>query len=86
MVINEVSPYNGILGRPWIGMINAITSATHQKIRYPIPGGGVGQINSDQAMARKCSAQGLKKSKQAQFLPVSQADLKEVEQSNLAIL
>ncbi|CAL2245953.1 unnamed protein product [Prunus armeniaca] len=71
MVINEVSPYNGILGRPWIGMINAITSATHQKIRYPIPGGGIGQINSDQAMARKCSAQGLKKSKQAQFLPQS---------------
>ncbi|CAL2259784.1 unnamed protein product [Prunus armeniaca] len=29
MVINEVSSYNGILGRPWIGMINAITSATH---------------------------------------------------------
>ncbi|CAL2266812.1 unnamed protein product [Prunus armeniaca] len=86
MVINEVSPYNGILGRPWIGMINAIASATHQKIRYPIPGGGVGQINSDQTMARKCSAQGLKKSKQAQFLPVSQADLKEVEQSNHAIL
>ncbi|CAL2257054.1 unnamed protein product [Prunus armeniaca] len=28
-------------------------------------------------MARKCFAQGLKKSKQAQFLPVSQADLKE---------
>ncbi|CAL8996303.1 unnamed protein product, partial [Prunus brigantina] len=69
MVINEVSPYNGILGRPWIGKINAITSAIHQKIRYPIPGSGIGQINSDQAMARKCSAQGLKKSKQAQFLP-----------------
>ncbi|CAL9022511.1 unnamed protein product [Prunus brigantina] len=77
MVINEVSPYNGILGRPWIGKINAITSATHQKIRYPIPGGGIGQINSDQVMARKRSAQGLKKSKQVQFLPVSQADLKE---------
>ncbi|CAL9011797.1 unnamed protein product [Prunus brigantina] len=64
MVINEVSPYNGILGRPWIGKINAITSATHQKIRYPIPGGGVGQINNDHAMARKCSAEGLKKSRQ----------------------
>ncbi|CAL9019377.1 unnamed protein product [Prunus brigantina] len=70
MDIDEVSPYNGILGRPWIDKINVITSATHQKIRYPIPGGGVGQINSDQAMARKCSAQGLKKSKQAQFLLV----------------
>ncbi|CAL9029510.1 unnamed protein product [Prunus brigantina] len=71
MVIDEVSPYNGILGRPWISKINAITSATHQKIRYPIPGGGMGQINSDQAMAMKCSAQGLKKGKQTQFLPQS---------------
>ncbi|CAL2247032.1 unnamed protein product [Prunus armeniaca] len=42
MVIDEVSPYNGILGRPWIGKINGITSATYQKIRYPILGGNVG--------------------------------------------
>ncbi|CAL8112506.1 unnamed protein product [Prunus armeniaca] len=28
--------YNGILGRPWIGKINAITLATHQKMHYPI--------------------------------------------------
>ncbi|KAI5343085.1 hypothetical protein L3X38_010961 [Prunus dulcis] len=48
MVIDEVSPYNGILRRPWIGKINAITSATHQKIRYPVPGGGISQINSNQ--------------------------------------
>ncbi|KAI5324120.1 hypothetical protein L3X38_033193 [Prunus dulcis] len=86
MVINEVSPYNGILGRPWIYKINAITSATHQKIRYPIPRGGVSQIDSDHAMVRKCSAQGLKERKQTQFLPMSQADLKEVEQPNLAPL
>ncbi|CAL9004768.1 unnamed protein product [Prunus brigantina] len=69
MVIDEVSPYNGILGRPWISKIEAITSAQHQKIRYPIPGGGIGQINSDQAMARRCTTQGLKKSKQLQFTP-----------------
>ncbi|CAL2256933.1 unnamed protein product [Prunus armeniaca] len=81
MVIDEVSPYNGILGRPWIGKANAITSAIHQKIRYPIPGGRIGQINSDQVMTRKCSAQGLKKGKQTQFLPVNQADLKGVEQA-----
>ncbi|CAL2247864.1 unnamed protein product [Prunus armeniaca] len=82
MVIDEVSPYNCILGRPWISKINAITSATHQKIRYPIPWGGIGQINIDQAMVRKCSAQGLKKGKQTQFLPVNQADLKGVEQAD----
>ncbi|XP_020421301.1 uncharacterized protein LOC109949629 [Prunus persica] len=50
MIIDEVSLYNDILGRSWIGKINAIIFATHQKIRYPILGGGVGQINSDQAM------------------------------------
>ncbi|XP_020415458.1 uncharacterized protein LOC109947983 [Prunus persica] len=81
MVIDEVSPYNGILGRLWIGKIKAITSAIHQKICYSIPGGGIGQINSDQVMTRKCSAQGLKKGKQTQFLPMNQADLKGVEQA-----
>ncbi|CAL2246692.1 unnamed protein product [Prunus armeniaca] len=55
MVIDEVSPYNGILDIPWIGKIKVITSDTHQEIRYPITRGGVGQINSDQAMARKYS-------------------------------
>ncbi|CAL2249551.1 unnamed protein product [Prunus armeniaca] len=73
MVIDEVSPYNRILGRSWISKIEAITSALHQKIRYPIPGGGIGQINSDQAMARRCIAQGFKKSKQLQFTLVMQA-------------
>ncbi|XP_020409527.1 uncharacterized protein LOC109946393 [Prunus persica] len=73
MVIDEISPYNGILGRPWISKIEAITSALHQKIRYPIPGGGIGQIDSDQAMARRCTAHGLKKSKQMQFTPAMQA-------------
>ncbi|CAL2265881.1 unnamed protein product [Prunus armeniaca] len=29
MIIDEVSPYNSILKRPWIGNINAITSAMH---------------------------------------------------------
>ncbi|CAL2237868.1 unnamed protein product [Prunus armeniaca] len=30
----------------------------------PHPWGGIGQINSDQAMARRCTAQWLQKSKQ----------------------
>ncbi|XP_021808575.1 uncharacterized protein LOC110752269 [Prunus avium] len=73
MVIDEISPYNGILGRSWINKIEPITSALHQKIRYPILGSWIGQINSDQAMARRCTAQGLKKSRKLQFTPVMQA-------------
>lgn len=41
MIINEVSPYNGILDRPWINTIHAITSIMHQKIRYPISRSGI---------------------------------------------
>lgn len=62
MIINSL-PYNIILGRPQIGNIDAITSATHKKIPDPIPGGNVGQIDSDHAMARRCLAQMLKESK-----------------------
>lgn len=54
MVIDEVSPYNGILGQPWISKIDIVASVTHQKILYPISEGKIGQINSDQAMARRC--------------------------------
>lgn len=76
MIIDEVSPYNRILGKPWFGKINVITSAMHQKIHYSISWECVSQINSNQAIARKCSAQGLKKGKQTQFILVNHADLK----------
>ncbi|CAL2245211.1 unnamed protein product [Prunus armeniaca] len=58
---------------PPISKIEVVTSASHQKIRYPIPEGGVGQINSDQAMVMRCTTQGLKKNKQLQFIPMMQA-------------
>lgn len=41
MIIDETSPYNGILGRSWISKIDAITFAAHQKIHYPIPKGDI---------------------------------------------
>lgn len=81
MIIDTISPYNGILGRPWIGKIEVITSFMHLKTRYPIHGGGIGQNNNEQAMARRCSAQGLKNSKEAQFISISQANQKEAEQA-----
>lgn len=77
MIVDSITLYNGILGKPWICKIDAITTPTYQKIRYPISGGGVEQINSDQAMESRCSAQRLKESKQTQFIPVSLEDLGE---------
>lgn len=45
MIIFTISLYNGILGRSWICKIDAITSATHEKVRYLISRGEVGQMN-----------------------------------------
>ena len=47
MIIDKFSPYNGILGRPWIDKIDNITSSEHQKLGYPIHGDCNWQINDD---------------------------------------
>lgn len=76
MIIKTTSPYNGILDQPWLSKINAVSSSKHEKIRYPIFGVNIGQINSDQAMSKRCSAQGLKSSKGAEFIPITSAEEK----------
>ncbi|KAM2376507.1 hypothetical protein ACFX1X_043241 [Malus domestica] len=59
-IVSDPSPYNGILGRPWLIKLDAVTSVKYQKIRFRIPGGGVGEIKSDQVSSRRCTVQMLK--------------------------
>ena len=68
--MSDPSPYNGILGRPWLIKLDAVTSVKYQKIRFRIPGGGVGEIKSDQAASRRCTVQMLKESSKKTFTPV----------------
>ncbi|KAM1667662.1 hypothetical protein ACFX1Q_046599 [Malus domestica] len=69
-IVSDPSPYNGILGRPWLIKLDAVTSVKYQKIRFRIPGGGVGEIKSDQASSRRCTVQMLKETKKKTFTPV----------------
>ncbi|XP_070667581.1 uncharacterized protein [Malus domestica] len=69
-IISDPSPYNGILGRPWLIKLDAVTSVKYQKIRFRIPGGGVGEIKSDQVSSRRCTVQMLKETKKKTFTPV----------------
>ncbi|CAL2265694.1 unnamed protein product [Prunus armeniaca] len=66
MVIDEVSLYNDILGRPWIGKINVIIST-------------LGAVLARSTTIKQCSTQWLKRSKKTQFLLVNQADLNGVK-------
>ena len=50
-VLNIKSPYNVILGRPWIHMMRVVMSTHHQLLKYPTPS-GMANIRGDQVMAR----------------------------------
>ncbi|XP_026452090.1 uncharacterized protein LOC113352492 [Papaver somniferum] len=52
-VVDIVSPYEEIIGIPWIAGIKGIASAYHQKLRFPIYRGVVEVVGDTQA-ARKC--------------------------------
>ncbi|XP_070675778.1 uncharacterized protein [Malus domestica] len=69
-IVSDPSPYNGILGRPWLIKLDAVTSVKYKKIRFRIPGGEVGEIKSDQVSSRWCTVQMLKESKKNTFTPI----------------
>ncbi|KAL8133706.1 hypothetical protein AgCh_008952 [Apium graveolens] len=57
-VINTPSSYNGIIGRSALTRIQAITSISHLKIKFPTPT-RVGEIKGDYEVAERCYSQAL---------------------------
>ncbi|XP_026416222.1 uncharacterized protein LOC113311623 [Papaver somniferum] len=53
-VIDIKSPYNMLLGRPWVHTIKVVASTLHQCIRFPIPS-GIGEIKGDVTRAKICN-------------------------------
>uniref|UniRef100_A0A2N9H312 Uncharacterized protein n=1 Tax=Fagus sylvatica TaxID=28930 RepID=A0A2N9H312_FAGSY len=52
-VLNAFSPYNAILGRPWLHRMGAVPSTLHQRLRFPTPQ-GVMEVLGDQLAAKQC--------------------------------
>ncbi|GFY91230.1 hypothetical protein Acr_07g0014260 [Actinidia rufa] len=52
IVVDCPSPYNAILGRPMLGIIKAITSTYHLKMKFPTLT-GIGKVKGDQKVARQ---------------------------------
>ncbi|XP_073033713.1 uncharacterized protein [Primulina eburnea] len=52
-VVDTLSAYNGILGRPSLKDFRAVASTYHQKLKFPV-GKGVGVLCGDQKSARRC--------------------------------
>uniref|UniRef100_A0A2N9HSY3 RNase H type-1 domain-containing protein n=1 Tax=Fagus sylvatica TaxID=28930 RepID=A0A2N9HSY3_FAGSY len=52
-VLNSYSPYNAILGRPWLHKMKAVPSTLHQRLRFPTPE-GIMEVRGDQVTAKQC--------------------------------
>ena len=58
-VLNAFSPYNVILGRPWLHKMGAVPSTLHQRLRFPTPQ-GIMEILGDQLAAKQCLVASIK--------------------------
>ncbi|GKC22466.1 hypothetical protein Tco_1024616, partial [Tanacetum coccineum] len=56
MVVRSPSPYNRIIGRPWVRKIRAIPSTTHRMLKFLVVGGIV-TLQSSRVIPLECSMQ-----------------------------
>ncbi|XP_026440718.1 uncharacterized protein LOC113339700 [Papaver somniferum] len=52
-VVDVASPYEAIIGRPWIARIKGVASAYHQRLRCPTYK-GIAEVVGDSQASRKC--------------------------------
>ncbi|GAV70299.1 hypothetical protein CFOL_v3_13797 [Cephalotus follicularis] len=53
LVVDTPSPYNAIIGRPCLNLLEAIVSTRHLVMKFPTRF-GVGEVRGDQQVARQC--------------------------------
>ncbi|XP_038718291.1 uncharacterized protein LOC120011280 [Tripterygium wilfordii] len=63
LVLDCHSPFNIILGRPWIHEMKAVPSTYHQVVKFPTAA-GIKEIYGEQLASRECYQNGLKKKKE----------------------
>ncbi|XP_074283451.1 uncharacterized protein LOC141607998 [Silene latifolia] len=59
LVIEGLTTYNVILGRPWLHQMKAVPSTYHQCLKFPTPWGTV-TVKGDREESRNCYTQALK--------------------------
>ncbi|XP_072073807.1 uncharacterized protein [Arachis hypogaea] len=62
LIVDCISPYNIILGRPALNMFRAVISTFHLCVKFQAQDGKIATIHSDRQQARQCYNSSLKKS------------------------
>ncbi|KAL0410804.1 UNVERIFIED_CONTAM: hypothetical protein Slati_3670100 [Sesamum latifolium] len=69
LVVDILSAYNVILGRPTLNTFQAVISTYHMKIKFATPG-GIGEVQGDPLQSRRCYVDAVRRGeKRAEMTP-----------------
>ncbi|GAV59834.1 hypothetical protein CFOL_v3_03365 [Cephalotus follicularis] len=75
LVVDTPSPYNAIIGRPGMNLMEAIVSTRHLLMKFPTRF-GVGEARGDQQAARQCYKTAVADCGKDKVLPIANVELR----------
>ncbi|GAV62813.1 hypothetical protein CFOL_v3_06336 [Cephalotus follicularis] len=75
LVVDTPSPYNAIIGRPGLNLLEAIVSTRHLLMKFPTRS-GVGEVRGDQQAARQCYRIAISDKGKDKVLPIVNVELR----------
>ncbi|GAV59239.1 hypothetical protein CFOL_v3_02770 [Cephalotus follicularis] len=75
VVVDTPSPYNAIVGRPGLNLLEAIVSTRHIVVKFPTRF-GVGEVRGDQQAVRQCYKTAISDKGKGKVLPIENVKLK----------
>ncbi|GAV62251.1 hypothetical protein CFOL_v3_05775 [Cephalotus follicularis] len=75
LVVDTPSPYNAIIGRPGLNLMEAIVSTRHLLMKFPMRF-GVGEVRGDQQVARQCYKTTIMDKGKDKVLPIANVELR----------
>ncbi|GAV77929.1 hypothetical protein CFOL_v3_21397 [Cephalotus follicularis] len=75
LVVDTPSPYNAIVGRPGLNLMEATVSTRHLLMKFPTRF-GVGEVRGDQQAARQCYKTAISDKGKDKALPIANVELR----------
>ncbi|GAV85217.1 hypothetical protein CFOL_v3_28655, partial [Cephalotus follicularis] len=75
LVVDTPSPYNAIVGRPGLNLLEAIVSKRHLLMKFPTRF-GMGEVRGDQEVARRCYKTTISDKGKGKVLPIANVELR----------
>ncbi|GAV75314.1 hypothetical protein CFOL_v3_18793 [Cephalotus follicularis] len=75
LVVDTPSPYNAIIGRPGLNLLEVIVSTRHLLMKFPTRF-GIGEVRGDQQVARQCYKTAIMDKGKDKVLPIANMELR----------